>query len=273
MKRKIGIALIFGGDSERRIASDLAVQGFAKAISAGLDVHITVVSFQPNLQRASLLKSALMALGQSWREIRWGRYLRRPLGLGVAAFGLIRLAVEHLARSNQLKQQIPAARANTGKQIRAWQYALDTDWDFLLVVEDDVVLNDGYVALAGQISAYLQKASLGRPIFASLADAYSAEQLGIGSLIERREAGLIFFKRPVSNTAAAYLANRSLLSAFLNEINARPSLQRIPVDWMINEMFMTGAWLRKQKIECFHSENGIFVNRSLKGTIRSQIQG
>ncbi len=277
----LGIVLIHNNDADRFRTASAAIEQF-KTVA---DKHFTVVvdeeSYQEKIVPAGWF-TALLAWFLSCRlEHRWKLYVN-PSATSAERRGFRRTSRwwcrKNLRRLPRRRRRVSVAAALTAKNIRAWKKALDHNWDCLLVLEDDVVVSRAFEAEATQVCEAVSSHPPEVPLFVSIAQALTLDELGVTHLIKppadettSGSSSLLWFTRPVSNSAAAYLINKESLRRFHAEVTRHPPLRRIIADWLLNALFVR-LHKNNEQLTCFHGRQGIFVNRSILGQLPSQTQ-
>ena len=268
----LGVVLIHNGDPERVDSAREAVSRFSATAVNLVDIHLGEVSYQPPIKPANLRASVRAWWLSVTGDHQWLGYVSPSTSFRQWVSRLWQtadFAPKKLRKTLRRRKRVSVTRALTEKNVRAWQRMLDEGWDFLLVVEDDVVvakkseaeITDALLALGAQ--------DPGQLFFGSLAQALTADQLGASGLLVEKSDTLLWFSKPVSNTAAAYVLSRELAQAFLTEVTRHRFLLAIPADWLLNRLFMRFK-SRGIAISSFHARQGIFVNRSILGQLPSQ---
>ncbi len=268
----LGVVLIHNGDADRIHTATEAIDQFSSHAKGVLDVARGQVSYQAPITPASIGQSLIAWWLSVTGDHRWGHYLSPSESLAERqrrARHTLALALKKLRKTLRRRKRVTVAAVVSAKNIRAWQRMVDEGWDYLLAVEDDVVLAAGAEKEIAAVLAELSSRERSDLLFASLAKAVTIEQLGARELITEQTENLTWFSRPVSNTAAAYLLSRSLAEAFLEELTRHRVLTVNPADWILNHLFMRFE-RRGISISCFHTKEGIFVNRSILGELPSQ---
>ena len=270
----LGVVLIHNNDVERLHSASEAIEQFTQVINGALDITVSEESEQAPIVAAPLPQKLLAWYLSVAGDHRWQHYLSPDSSLAERLMRLratVKFSRKQLKRMLRRGKRVSVARAVSAKNIRGWQQMLDKQWDFLLCVEDDIVLADG---AAKQIDAVVGELSVFPPddlLFASIAKALSVDDIGAKKLITGQTDALVWFDKPVSNTAAAYVLSRGLAQAFVSELSRHRTLAANPADWILNHLFM--RFHRQGKtITSFHTQQGIFVNRSILGELPSQTQ-
>jgi GR25 family glycosyltransferase involved in LPS biosynthesis len=155
--------------------------------------------------------------------------------------------------------------AVTDKHIRAWATFLDTNADFLILFEADLVFKDDSNQRLENLLDKLVREKSDRLLYVDLAGGCSTEALKIGKLQIGKDATFLHYSKPVTNTACAYLLSRSLASTFFKVLIRRPWFRIIGVDWMMNALFMRMEKEAANFVVCMHAEPTIFKHGSTTG--------
>ena len=268
----LGVVLIHNGDPERITTATKAIEQFSKAAKKSVDVSVNHVSYQPSISPATIPASLLAWWLSVTGDHAWQGYLSPDSTPGQKLTHFthsVTIAPKKLRKNLRRRKRVSVTRALTEKNIRAWQRMLDEGWDYLLVVEDDVVVAEGSEKEIRDTVVTLSSSNPRELLFASIARAVTTDDLGATGLVVKRSETLSWFSRPVSNTAAAYILSRALAEAFLTEVTSHRFLRAIPADWLLNRLFMR-FHRRGIVIPSFHAKNGVFVNRSILGQLPSQ---
>lgn len=115
---------------------------------------------------------------------------------------------------------------------------------WILILEDDAESAD-VVDCATGISRLMEAATSAG--FVNLSQSFSMSELGIKSLL--RPSGIswgggiarhvLAADRPITNTACAILHQRSFAEKLVAELEARPLIPLVPIDWKVNEVLMS----------------------------------
>ncbi len=270
----LGVVLIHNRDQERVASASQAIAQFVDIVGDRLSVTVSEEWEQAPIVEASAFRKLVAWYFSATGDHRWAHYLspattsaeRKKRRRTAIAF-----AKKQFTRMRRRGKRVSVARAVSAKNIRAWRRAPVEGWDFLLCVEDDIVLAEG---ASQEIDALVRELSTFSPdklLFASVAQALSVEDIGAKKLITEHTDTLTWFAKPVSNTAAAYVVSRGLAEAFVKELSRHRLLAANPADWILNHLFMR-FYRRGQAITCFHTNRGIFVNRSILGDLPSHTQ-
>ncbi len=270
----LGIILIHNGDHDRIATSQAAIDSFARAVDGVVTVVVGEESKQPPIVDAALSQKLLAWYLSVTGDHRWANYLAPPLSFSERRRRLrasLKYSRKQFKRMLRRGKRVSVARAVSAKNIRAWKRMLQQGWDFLLVLEDDVVLAENSNKEIDACVHALRSTDPDDFLFASLAKALTLQQIGAGGLVTEKTDTLTWFRKPVSNTAAAYVVSRGLAKEFVSLVSRYRFLAQNPADWILNHMFMR-LQRRRQPVACFHTREGIFVNRSILGELPSHTQ-
>jgi hypothetical protein len=247
---------------------------------AGSELTVVSQGWQP--ARLQILPSHRIKhlLANARFEARW-KWYTRPAGFSgeIVSIGRSLIAFSmSLAKSLFLWKASKSSATKTIQLTRkhnaAWSQFLESESDFLLVLEDDALLLDGWEAkwVHAQRLMYSNKAS--GKLFISLGKGFGFDQLGtlhLAKLIEDVD-GFIEMSKPFANTACAYLINRELAEALVTYSSSWPSRMLLNADFFLNDLMSRLANSSNQtEITCLHSTNPVFDNASLAGEYSSSL--
>lgn len=263
------IAIVHNNEAERVDRVRTSIMRFSQHLP--LTSCIREFSWQAETEPHSALTAFRRDLmcRNAWR--RWAQYLGRQNSYWWAAASLARAvlttylsptALKKFARRSAVEMQV------TSKHLRAMEQFVESEHQYLLVVESDVVLppfcEKRFVDV---VLPLLNTIDSSQEIYLDLAGGLDIDALGIRSLIKTSvttTSGVrLDFLKPVTNTACAYLINRALCVKFMKLIVARPKLRILQIDWLINELFMSIG--DAVQVACFHFSPPIFCHGSLTG--------
>jgi hypothetical protein len=222
------------------------------ALSRDLGAHFTKIGWQPPRQVHSYRLSLMREISYFFLELRWARY--RRLGRIAELRVVWSFLVHRFPKFMGMRKSLAAWRRRsfietsvTAKHILAWQSFLESESQFLICCEDDIIFRpDSGARLRELIETGLP--DRGDALFyADLAGGLDAPTLLIHRLVDTTSGDRILYQQPTTNTACCYLLSRSLAENFMNQISLKPSLRLVGIDWMMNAMFMRQ---RAQRIDC-----------------------
>jgi len=240
-----------------------------EALSHELGANFTKIGWQPPLQVHSYGLSLYREISYLFLELRWARYRRlsRIAELRVVWSFFLHRFPKFLSIGTSLREWRRRSfieTAVTSKHILAWQTFLESDSQFLICCEDDLVFRaDSSARLRELFESDLP--SRGDTLFyADLAGGLETRQLLIHRLIEAKTGDRIIYKQPTTNTACCYLLSRALAENFMNQISLKPSLRLVGIDWMMNAMFMRQR-AERLTCRCIHFSPTLFGHGTFTG--------
>lgn len=164
------------------------------------------------------------------------------------------------------QRRIYSESALTQKHILAMTSFSESDYDFLVTVEDDIYFSEDS-GLDIQLSKNVLRSAGARTIYLSLSVAFSLRQLGVQKISNEKDEHLIELSAGIANTTAAYMINRKFAQEALELIRSNPRFRWLPADWLLTELQR-----HMQNHLCLHAKVGPFINGSLFGLTRSEIR-
>jgi hypothetical protein len=164
------------------------------------------------------------------------------------------------------QRRIYSESALTEKHISAITRLSQSDYEFLLAVEDDIYFSeDSWLDL--QSTKSVLRSAGPRTIYLSLAVAFSLRKLGMEKISNENDAHFIELSAGIANTTAAYMINHKFAEEALELIRSNPRFRWLPADWLLTELQR-----HLQNHLCLHAKVGPFINGSLFGLTRSEIR-
>lgn len=164
----------------------------------------------------------------------------------------------------QLKSKAFIEIVVTDKHIRAWMKFMESDADYLIIFEDDVIFKKDSIVRIGSLINMLSQKKLNQSCYIDLAGGLPRAALMIDQLETVLRNNFRHYKKPVTNTTCSYLMSRPLAAEFITIITKKPWLRLIPIDWLINNFFVM---LEKENFEvyCLHADPVISKHGSFSG--------
>jgi hypothetical protein len=158
--------------------------------------------------------------------------------------------------------------------LQLWNQALDSNADWVLILEDDATpLDLGNLArdLVGVVDHLSEDGDLGRKVYCDISLSFSTAQLGINiSSTQSFATGdqlLFSAPSPFTNTLCAVLMSRAFtddLAKAISQYMNSPQTGYLPIDWLVNRHFLRA---RKGKVSIgkfFKLQPGLYVQGSLE---------
>ena len=170
-------------------------------------------------------------------------------------------------------KNINANNALMQKHFYVWKYFLKTEKDFLIVLEDDVIIDKNQ-----EINIYFNKVLNKleeedyRMIYIDLAGGLTREQMKIEKNLITNTAPLTELKIFASRTTCAYVINKKTASYFIKKLETdKFLLEAYPIDWVINLLGINMGEENEDYV-CIHTEPPIFTHGSVERKFISTIQ-
>jgi hypothetical protein len=153
----------------------------------------------------------------------------------------------------------------TNKHIFLWQSFLESDDDFLLVLEDDATINPKNSLAILEVFSFLAKMPK-RPVFVNL-----IHQFDLHSNYIKTDLPLInehsFYSKTLANTTGAYIVNREMAAQLFEVILVNPGFRVAGADWLIGLLSLQVP--NPSKNICLNIVPGFFTNSSLDSNLSS----
>mgnify|MGYP007092086671 CR=1 FL=1 len=230
--------------------------------------HVLTLESQPEFvptKRLSALKRLMYVFSIEFRNqarIKTPK-IRFLLLLALFLADVMRLFGPSWAKT---QRRIYSESALTEKHISAMAGLSQSDYEFLLALEDDVYFSEDSGLDLESTKCVLRNAGA-RTIYLSLAVAFSMRQLGVEKISNEKDEHLIELSAGIANTTAAYMINRKFAEEALALIRSEPRFRWLPADWLLTEL---QRHLKNHL--CLHAKVGPFINGSLFGLTRSEIR-
>ena len=161
----------------------------------------------------------------------------------------------------------------TQKHLRAWNQLVDSESEFLMVLEDDAVLLESGEFRIKQMISSLSNTNSNQPLLVQISSGFSFEHLKVDHLLLNEfNSNYVKMTRPFINSTAGYIINRKLAENFLDSVSNNPIVLLNNADFLINRLLMMKYFeLKNKNIICFHLSTPIVDNASLSGKYESSI--
>ena len=240
---------------------------------SNMDSHVLVKRLEVSYQSEIVPHSFVMAfmrdviyqnLGCKWRKYR---LLRSHKLLGAVNFlrvSFVKYILNRNGAAIRWKRYSAIEVAVTDKHIRAWSHFLDSDSDYLIIFEDDVVFKDDSAFRLNELLNTLSKNYPNKACYADLGGGCKLADLMIDRLETSQDESYRYYKKPVTNTACAYLMSRELVAVFIATLTRKPWLRLVGVDWLMNSLFILCGERLLDSI-CMHADPTIFKHGTTTG--------
>jgi hypothetical protein len=256
---RLAIILIHNNTTVRNNQSYLQIRLLKEALGDRHEATVFEISYQPtsiNITKQDFLRrqDLLLDLHKSWdayRSLTHSIYTQLPANCTNITKACIEIVL-------------------TDKHLRAWDRFIDGDYDWNLVMEDDIIFTMETVPSVCKIIDGLDPKDTHLEYF-DLGGGFPLHALNVSDLISLQDRGTVKFKRPVTNTLCCYLMNRALGTELKRIITARPQYRLLPADWLLNQCFIDLV-KAKVHISCTHFFPSIMIHGSMSGFYNSTIQ-
>lgn len=160
----------------------------------------------------------------------------------------------------------------SNKHELAWRTFLETNFDYLLVFEDDMIIKNDSEQDLQKVKEILEK-NLSYEylnIYIQLANSINFIDLSLEKKIMGKNDGLVVLKGLFTNGSSGYIMSRNLVSILVEELNFSKKNYYIPIDFRIAYI---GKKLKKQQIDCisYHFIPDYFISGSSHGYFESTL--
>ena len=265
--KKILIALIHNCNEERNSRIRPDIQRLADRLQNGFEVDVREFSYQPELTPLSKATSFYLEVLREVLSQRWRRHIGdRPRSIRKIVRNLRKAAVRYIRNSDgevdRQRRSDAISAFVTNKHMKAWDTCLESKAEYLIVLEDDAVFGDESIERIASLVDVVSE--MEGPVYVDLAGGFPISALRIGHLAQDRREGLTRYRKPVTNTACAYLLNGKMIDQSMQLLCARPRFRLVAIDWLINWMFME-LGKAGTRVTCFHTEPPALQHGSFTG--------
>jgi hypothetical protein len=266
-QRILQVAIITNGNPNRLSTTLRTVNDFFQR-QTKFSLDIRVIKWQNNSYSPPRRIRVFRTLVTLWAEIQAAVRFRK------GAWRTFKICVSYGAgilkcfsgKSSENAKRSFAELALTDKHIRCLAGFMESEAEFLLVLEDDVSLSTETFLTPQALEQKLDEL-LEEPLFLSLTKAFTFEELGIVRGVEPHDDGFLRLPNGATNTTAAYVVNRPFVDSGQAYILDHPFVRTMPSDWML-----TILMLRMKGLICLHAKSAPFLNGSLLGLTQSEIR-
>lgn len=274
LKHKIYCAIIHNNDSRRNKYLFESIYRLKEQLSDEFECEVCEFGYQPTLRNHPKLLYAIRTTYQQFLHNRWSVHLGNKTKLNICDFaklmfnfiGILFLPVSSVkGRTNAIEIAL------TDKHIRAWSGFLDSDAQYMICLEDDLVFKSDSLRRMKQFLSHLNVMHPRGDLYGNLAGGCTDSELGIASLLQSRTGDYKYYNKAVTNTNCCYVASRELISKFYEELLANPMSRFINADWLINRLFMRLDSF-SLTCACVHVDPPIFIHGSMNGDYESLVR-
>ena len=259
---------------------EVVVERIRANVLEGTSTKVSRFGWQPSILRMSNVSRISHLLINSRFAAAWQKAIKKRGLMGalrghmMAIRGFLASIILPLFRWRSSFESAKKTVQLTRKHISAWVDFLESDSDFLLVLEDDALLLEDFESRWLELQELLREFGPSHKVFMCVGGGYDLGEMGTSHLANKllSDSNAFSFSVPFTNTTVAYLANRELIQGFVElQMNAAGS-GMLNADFLINSLLMK---LNQQEtvgaIVCIHTIPAIFDNASLSGKYQSSL--
>ena len=258
--------------NERKNSLDKELNLFRGKIGKYINQKVDVF-WQPKVMKISLMDILIRFWSQFLVETRQRKHLRAKRWTFLRLLiNMIRF-IEKLINLKNYKKTIYREICLTRKHIMALEIFVNSDSDYLIVLEDDVIFKNNIKSL--EDLQMILESDIKIPMYVDLAGGIRLEELlytkTIKSMIDNNQ-NFICMDHLLTNTTCSYLVNKQMAEILISEIFQKNGLvNRLPIDWLFNSVFnrLVG---RKEQYLCIHFTSNFFIHGSKYGYHTSSIR-
>jgi hypothetical protein len=150
------------------------------------------------------------------------------------------------------------------KHVQAYLKSIEYDADFLIIFENDAIFKENSIKKI--LETFDLELNLGA--FIDLAGGYSFGELNYQKILSKTENGFLYFSKPVTNTACAYILNKKQIQTLIMYILKYKNIRQQSIDWLLNAVFIRQTQ-DKIDVQCLHSDPSILNHGSFTGEFNS----
>ncbi len=165
------------------------------------------------------------------------------------------------------KKKLSIEHAVTNKHLRA--FFAGASHDFVIVIEDDAILNSMGADTGATLRLLLQKASRnpGSLSYIDFAGGFDLADVSPDAKQMHESGSYVSSKKLFTNTACGYAMTSSLSNMVLSEVEKNHWLSWLGIDFLFNRVFYKYAPTRL--VDCFHLTQSRISHGSLTGAYKS----
>lgn len=231
-----------------------------------------LLSWQPNKLRISKNLLCTRLFQQYLLESKYRRYIGYKMYLLLRFMKVMwEIVKSQTDKSKQVKKTYKQISLSK-KHLMAIELFLNTDNDYLIILEDDAefMMNKGAI---DEFKTILKLKKTGY-LYIDLAGGISLNKLTLEQAVGLLYKEKCFFQlqKPITNTTCSYLINRNLGERIIEEtiINER-YIKHYPIDWVYNKILMKIVD-SKQEIHCLHATSKFLLHGSKNGKFQSTLE-
>jgi hypothetical protein len=252
----VGVVHNHNPDRLEQIRKTASVVANSFAVS-GVQASVTEAHYAPALSGPQTISDVIALFTTDWVRAAFLGRVGRPKRIR----RLLRRVVVALviwAKRGQRDRELSVKRSISGKHLHLFETALNSDADFLMVLEDDAVLDErGAQDFGALIPSTVKHLGANKRWYLNLGGE-SGEQL-IAPLVPFAESALPGFVRLIPaqvDTVCAFIVSRAAIEEIWRTVLFRPEIRASPPDHLMNYV------MENQGIDCLHASPALFIHGS-----------
>ena len=276
---KIQIALIHNNNDLRNDSMSHTVQALIGFAPDWATFTISRHGWQPKSISLGLFQRFMRTLENSSTGFLWEMYVRKPgpRGWFIALSRAMASYCLHMCRELWaiMRSDLSGARhiQVSRKHSQAWIGFVESDADWIVVLEDDALLIQGAEGSFRALLLVMAASGPESPLFAFVSAGFPFSKIGVEHLLEPSpNRGQLTARLPFVNTAGGYVMNRAVAKIFAEETVRNPFMGFNTIDFMMNRIFIrTSRSKHRRGVRCLHFSPPIVDNASITGKYSSSI--
>lgn len=224
---------------------------------SGIQASVIEAHYAPNLEGPQNISDVIALFTTDWvRSIFLARVGRSRRIWRLLKRVLIALAI--FAKRGKRDPELAVKRAIAGKHLHLFETALNSDADFLMVLEDDAVLNEeGAQGFEELVPRTVKHLGADERWYLNLGGE-SREQLiaNLAPFAAPDIAGFVKLRPAQVDTVCAFIVSRSALQEIWKTVLFRPEIRASPPDHLMNYI------MDQEEISCLHASPSFFIHGS-----------
>ena len=240
--KSVLIGLIHNNDEKRNKIILASIKKLKNYLSQNFLVDFTSIGFQKKLTLSSSFISFLREIYfLLFHEKNWNQYRLLQQNTLIHNIRHIKYIIFKYLKNKssfiQRRKKITAIEINlTDKHIRLLDRFIESGKDYLIVLEDDAILNeDSFTKILNVLNLSIKHFE-NNYFCVDLAGGPSFSELKLDNIIIKRSEDIIYLKKPIINTLCACIFNRNLVIDIKEKLLLSPFYRFMQADHMINAL-------------------------------------
>jgi hypothetical protein len=178
-----------------------------------------------------------------YNVFHWQRYLNiSPKLTSIKPiFAELKACVSNFSKLGVYRRKVSIINAISLKHLCALDYFLETNNDFLVVLESDSLIPSKKEFISALSDVAELELGIGN-FFCMLGSGFSVNRIGVAHIKSEVIGKLRVYDQAFSNTCSSYMLNRAsakLFKEFLNDYSKQ--LPYLPFDWLVNSILVKAS--------------------------------